>query len=100
MTFGDRVLSLLPGLSTETELLDDFTVPFNVNLLEIVEELTALAYETEQRTACHHVFLVLLHMLGKVSDTVREQSDLALGGTSIVARFSVLCENFLLFRRL
>ncbi len=57
-------------LSTETKLLDDIPVSLDVNFLEVIQNLTALTDEAEKGTARHHVFLVLLHVLGKVSDTV------------------------------
>ena len=57
-------------LSTKTKLLDDIPVPLDVNFLEIIQNLTALTDETEKTAARYNVFLVLLHVLGKVSDTV------------------------------
>jgi hypothetical protein len=57
-------------LSTETELLDNASVSLDVGLLEIVQELTSLTYEAEKGTARHNVFLVLLHVLSEVIDTV------------------------------
>ena len=87
-------------LSAETKLLDDITVPFDVNFLEVVQELTALTDQTEEGATGYDVLLVSLDVLGKVSDTVGEQCDLALCGTSVSVGLPVLCENFLLFRRL
>ena len=57
-------------LSTEPELLDKTSVSLDVRLLEIVQNLTSFTYETEKGTACDNVFLVLLHMLCEVIDTV------------------------------
>ncbi len=57
-------------LSTETELLDDMAVSLNVHLLEVVQDLAALTDEAEKGTTRDNVLLVLLHVLGKVSDTV------------------------------
>ena len=57
-------------LSTETELLDNASVSLDVDLLEVVQDLTSLTDETEKGATRNDVFLVLLHMLGKVSDTV------------------------------
>ena len=59
-------------LSTETELLDDVSVSFDVRFLEVVQKLTSFTYEAEKRTACNNVLLVLLHMLCEVIDTVGE----------------------------
>ena len=62
----------LSFLSTETKLLDDSPVSLDVNLLEVVQKLAPFTYETEKGTTCSNVLLVLLHVLGKVSDTVGE----------------------------
>ena len=58
------------NLSTETELLDDLSVSLDVDLLEVVQKLTPLAYETEKGTTSDNILLVLLHMLCEVIDTV------------------------------
>ena len=57
-------------LSTKTKLLDDIPVPLDVNFLEVIQNLTALTDEAEKGTTGNHVLLVLLHVLGKMSDTV------------------------------
>ena len=67
---GNHPYLFLFRLSTETELLDDLTVSLNVHGLEVVQDLTALTDEAEKGTTGDHVLLVLLHVLGKVSDTV------------------------------
>ena len=63
---------LIPILSlpTEIELLDNAPVSLNVNLLQIIEETPSLTYKPQKSTLCVVVFLVQLHVLGKVSDTV------------------------------
>ena len=61
---------LFSGLSAETQLLHDGPVSLDVHFLKIVQKLTALADQAKKATTGYHVFLVLLHMLGKVSDTV------------------------------
>ena len=67
---GNHPSFFLSRLSTETELLDDLTVSLNVHGLEIIQDLAALTDEAEKGTTGDHVLLVLLHVLGKVSDTV------------------------------
>ena len=57
-------------LSTETKLLDDASVSLDVGPLKVVEELTSLTYEAKEGTTCCNVFLVPLHVLGKMIDTV------------------------------
>jgi hypothetical protein len=61
---------LFSNLSTETQLLDKCPVSLDVHLLKVVQKLTALTDQAEKGTTGSHVLLVLLHVLGKVSDTV------------------------------
>ena len=60
----------IANLSTETELLDDFSVSLDVDLLEVVQKLTPFTYETEKGTTGDYILLVLLHVLREVIDTV------------------------------
>ncbi len=57
-------------LSTETKLLDDSPVSLDVDLLKVVQKLTTLTDKAKKAATSRNVFLVLLHVLGKVSDTV------------------------------
>ena len=57
-------------LSAETQLLDDSPVSLDVDSLEVVQQLTTLTDQAEKAATRYHVFLVLLHVLCKVSDTV------------------------------
>jgi hypothetical protein len=61
---------LFSNLSAETQLLDKCPVSLDVHLLKVVQKLTALTDQAEKGTTGSHVLLVLLHVLGKVSDTV------------------------------
>jgi hypothetical protein len=65
-----RSFFLSGSLSTETQLLDDGPVSLDVHLLKVVQKLAALTDQAEKGTTGDHVLLVLLHVLGKVSDTV------------------------------
>ena len=84
-------------LSTETELLDNASVPFDVDLFEIVEGLTSLTYQAKECTLGVVVLLVLFQMLGEVCDTVGKQSNLTLCRAGVNIRLPVFCENLLLF---
>ena len=75
---GNHPSSFPICLSTETELLDDIPVSLDVNLLEIIQNLTALTDEAEKTAARNDVLLVLLHVLGDLNDTVRKLSNLTL----------------------
>ena len=61
---------LSSNLSAETQLLDKRPVSLDVHLLKVVQKLTALTDQAEKGTTGGYVLLVLLHVLGKVSDTV------------------------------
>jgi hypothetical protein len=58
------------NLSAETQLLDKCPVSLDVHLLKVVQKLAALTDQAEKGTTGGNVLLVLLHVLGKVSDTV------------------------------
>ena len=83
-------------LSTETEFLDDISVSLDIDFLEVVKNTTSLADQLQKRKTCYMVFLVVLQMLGKVSDTVGKQSNLTLRRAGVLIRLSVLRENLLL----
>ena len=85
-----------PWLSTETEFLDDISVSLDIDFLEVVKNTTSLADQLQKRKTCYMVFLVVLQMLGKVSDTVGKQSNLTLRRAGVLIRLSVLRENLLL----
>ena len=84
---------LPPGLFTEIERLDDCSVALDIDLFQILQQLAALADQTQQRTLCTDVVFVAT----KVVDTVGEQRDLALGRTRVGVGLSVLTEKLLLF---
>ena len=84
-------------LLAKVEGLHDLTVSLDIFRLEVVEKLTTLTYETKKSTLGVVVLLVVLEVLGQMSDTVGKQSNLALGRTGVNIRLSVLSENLLLF---
>ena len=78
-----KTILLCLGLTTQTKFLDYRTVAVDVALVEIIEQTATLADEDCQRTLRYVVLVVLLKVLGQVSDTVREQCDLALCRTRV-----------------
>ena len=88
---------LPPGLFTEIERLDDGAIALDVDLLEVLEQLAALADQTQQRALRTEVVTVALHVLRKVADTVGKQRDLTFGRTRVGVRLAVLAEKLLLF---
>ena len=49
---------LPPGLFTEIERLDDCSVALDIDLFQILQQLAALADQTQQRTLCTEVVFV------------------------------------------
>ena len=90
--------SFLPrGLSAEVERLDDGAVALDVYLLEVLQQLAALAYQAQQGALGAEIVAVVLEVFSKVVDTVGKQRDLALGRTRVGVRLAVLAEKLLLF---
>ena len=87
----------LAGLLTKVEVLNDCAVALDINLLQILQQLATLTYQTQKCALGTEVVLVAFEVLCKVADTVREQCDLALWGTSVGVRLAVLTKKLLLF---
>lgn len=88
---------LPPGLFTEIERLDDCSVALDIDLFQILQQLAALADQTQQRTLCTEVVFVATKVFRKVVDTEREQRDLALGRTRVVLDFPYLPKSSCFF---
>ena len=84
-------------LLTEVQSLNDSTITLDIYLLQVLQQLTALTDHLQHRTLSAEVVTVVLEVLCKVADTVREQRDLALWRTCIGVRLAVLTEKLLLF---
>ena len=84
-------------LLTKVQSLNDSTVTLDINLLQVLEQLTTLTDHLQHSTLSAEVVTVVLEVLCKVADTVREQRDLALWRTCIGVRLAVLTEKLLLF---
>ena len=83
----------LRRLLTQAESFDDSTIASNIACLQVVEQGTTLTNQTCQSTLSAVVLAVLLHVLGEVSNAVREQSDLALGTTSVLFALAELLKD-------
>ena len=88
---------LMQLLLSETKLLNDSSVSLNVNLLEVVEEVSSVTNHLKETTAAMIVLVVALEMLGEVSYSVGKDSDLNLGRTCVTLVSCVLFDNCLLF---
>ena len=88
---------LIQLLLSQTELFNDSSVSFDVHLLEVVEKVSSVTYHLEESAAAVIVLVVALEMLGEVSYSVSEDSDLNLGRTCVTLMSCVLRDNCLLF---
>ena len=92
-----RTPFLMQLLLSETKLLNDSSVSLDVNLLEVVEEVSSVTNHLKETTAAMIVLVVALEMLGEVSYSVGKDSDLNLGRTCVTLVSCVLFDNCLLF---
>ena len=83
-------------LLAETKFLDDCTIALDVLSLEVREETTTLTYELHKRTVSNVVFVVCLHVLSEVLNTISEKCNLALARTSVSSRSAILGKNLCL----
>lgn len=84
-------------LSTETETLNQGTVTVDVDALEVIKHTTTIADHQQQTTTGVVIMLVLLEVLGQISDTLGQQSNLDLRGAGVTLVGSVSLDDFLLF---
>ena len=75
--------TLFSNLLTDTQLGDQGTIALDVLLHEIIEQAAALTDHLVQAAAGVVVLRVLLEVLGELSDTLGEDSDLDLGGPGV-----------------
>ena len=84
-------------LFSQTELGDDRAVPFDVDVLQIVEQISSVADHLLQTAAAVVVFLVRFEVFSQVVDAGSEDRDLNLGGSRIAFVNGVLLDKCLLF---
>ncbi len=93
-------MTKLPLLSTpnvcllsQAKLADDRAVTLDVVLLQVVQQTSSATDHLLQTAAAVEVLLVSLEVLGQVSDTVGQDSNLYLGRTGITLVGSVLLDD-------
>ena len=84
-------------LLSESELGNDGTVALDILLHQVVEEVLSLTNHLEKTATAVVVVGVLLQMLGEVSNSLGENSDLYLGRTGISFVCSVVNDDLLLY---
>src|SRR5919107_3328989 len=84
------------GSSAQAEPLDDRAVAVDVFLLHVVQKAATLTHQEQQPTTAVMVVLVLLQVLGQVSDPVLEQGDLDLGRAGVALAGAVLGDDLFL----
>ena len=87
-------------LLAEAERLHKRTIALDVAALQIVEQGAALTHKFYQRAFGRMIFTVGSHVLRQMGNTVGKQSHLALNGTSVRVRLSVLSKDLFLLLRI
>ena len=82
MTFAAALHSQIVLLS-QSELTDDCTVTLNINLLEVVEQVSSVTDHLLQTAAAMEVLLVGLQVRGQVVDTGSQNGNLYFGRTGV-----------------
>ena len=90
-------LQYLKQLLADTEAGDDGTVALDVGFGEVIEQALSLTDHLQKAASGVVVVLVLLEMLGKVVDSLGENSDLDFGRTCVALVESVLLDNGFFF---
>ena len=80
-------------LLTQAERLDKCTIAIDVLVVEILQQLTTATYHLCQGAGGTKVLVILLQVLSEVSDTIGEQSHLALNRTSVLGVLAILAED-------
>ena len=91
------LFALMPRLLTDAQSRDDGTVSLDIYLGQVVEQRAALTDHLEEAAAGVMILLVDLEVLGKVVDTLCEQSDLYLGRACVTLVGGVLLHDSELF---
>src|SRR5687768_6168066 len=94
--FSARLNAGSRALAAKSETLDQRAVTRDVDVLEVAEQTTALTDHQEQTTTRVVVVLVLLQVLCKVLDALRQHRDLHLGGSGVTGVRRVLFDDRLL----
>ena len=90
-------LQYLKQLLADTEAGNDSTIALDVCLDEVIEQTLSLTDHLQKAASGVVVVLVLLEMLGKVVDSLGENSDLDFGRTCVALVESVLLDNGFFF---
>ena len=68
---------------SDTEFCNDCTITFDVNLLEVAQQVSSVTDHLGEATTAVVVVMVALEVLGEVVDAIGQDSDLNFGGTGV-----------------
>ena len=88
---------LIQLLLSQTELFNDSSVSFDINLLEVVKKISSVTYHLEKAATAMVVLVVALEVLCEVRNSVSKNCDLNLGRSCVALVCGVLFNNCLLF---
>ena len=84
-------------LLSDVQFRDDGTVALNVDLLQVVEQVSSVTDHLEQTSAAVVVLVVGLQVLGQVVDTVGQKCDLHLRRAGVTLVDGIGFDDRLLF---
>ncbi len=91
-----RVAPLIFGLLSQIQPAQQRAIPFQITVLEIIQQAAAMADHLQQTATGMMIFLVILQMLGQLVDPVGQNGDLNFRRTCVPFMATVF-ENDLLF---
>jgi hypothetical protein len=81
-------------LFSQVELLNDGSVTLNILVLEVIEQLSALTYHSDQGTLSGKIFSVCLQVACEVCNALSKECNLPFGRTSVGLGTAVCFEDF------
>ena len=83
-------------LLSDVELFDDRTIAIDIDLNQVVEQITSVTYHLKQTAAGMMIIRVRLQMLGKLIDPSSQDCDLDFRRTGILLMQLVSLDNGIL----
>ena len=84
-------------LLSDVQLRNDGTVSFDILLLQVVQQISAVSHHFQHTSAAVMVLLVHLQMLGQLIDSGGQNGDLNLRRTGVAFMSGISCDNCVFF---
>ena len=87
----------MQSLLSDVQLFDDSSVSLDVDLLQVVEQISSVSYHFEKTAAAVIVLVIVFEMLGQIVYSVCENRNLNFRRTRVSLVNGVFLNNSLLF---